>query len=296
MIFIFICIVCFLALNLIPGDIVDEILKKGATVSQKEELRHKLGLDKPLWHQLFDYLLKIFTKFDFGKTYFNPEPILSLFFKHFKNTFILSVFGILLGILMGVFLGIISALNNGDKRDYFLNIFVLLLMVLPSFVIAFIFQYLFGIYFRFLPLTGFVNNKAKILPIITVALMSFGPIFKITRINMISALEKPYIITAYAKGLSKNMIIYKHALKNILVPIISFVALQFSSLLSGAIIVENVFDIKGIGHLMIHSFEMKENYVVLCCVILLTLCVILVNIFLEIICGILNPQLKASKL
>ncbi|MGA0448019.1 MAG: ABC transporter permease [Candidatus Phytoplasma pyri] len=293
-IFISICIIVFLMLKLMPTDPVDSLLGyKGVSELTKTNLRKKLGLDKPVLIQLKDYLIKILTKFDFGESYHdNREPALSLFLKKFKETLKLSVFSIFLGSFIGIFLGIRAAIYQYTKTDYFMIFFSVIMISLPTFIIGFLLKVIFGVYLGWLPLTGFNTIPKMILPIMTISLSLSGSILRITRINMIKTLEKPYILTAYAKGLNKNTIIYKHALKNAAIPIVSHIGLSFSFLISGSVITEKIFSIRGIGTLIIEHFHKNDLFVVSCCVILLSLFVICINLILEIICSFLNPKLK----
>ncbi|WP_334330782.1 ABC transporter permease [Candidatus Phytoplasma prunorum] len=292
-IFISICVIIFLMLKLMPTDPVDIILGNKTSESNKMNLRKKLGLDKPVLIQLKDYLIKILTKFDFGESYHgDKQSALSLFLKKIKQTLKLSFLSVFFASFIGIFLGIKAAIYQYTKIDYFIIFFSVIMISLPTFLIGFLLKSIFGVYLGWFPLTGFNNISEMILPVMTISLSLSGSILRITRINMIKTLEQPYIVTAYAKGLNKNTIIYKHALKNASVPIISYIALSFSFLISGSVITEKIFSIRGVGSLIVEHFQQNDLFVVSCCVILLSLLVICVNIILEIICSFLDPKLK----
>ncbi|TVY12142.1 ABC transporter permease [Candidatus Phytoplasma pini] len=295
LIFIIIIIISFFSLKLIPADPIDSMFgSKSPTPLERARIEKELGLNIPISEQFIKYLKNIFFKFDFGNSYFGDKPkALEVFLKAFKSTFLLSIMSCLFGSLIGIFLGVLSSVfDNNSKKNILLNFFFTLILSSPVFIIGFLLQYYLGNRYGLFPLTGFENIHEMFLPILTLSLIVSSSIFRITKVNMEECLQQPYIMTAYAKGLSKKTIIFKHALKNILFIILVHISLIYSSLISGAIITESIFNIKGIGNLMISAFNERNYPVIQCCIIMISLLIITFNLFFELIYIYLNPRNK----
>ncbi|MBS2993821.1 ABC transporter permease ['Santalum album' aster yellows phytoplasma] len=297
-IFITVIIISFFAVNFIPGDPVSAMFgQRGSSQMQRAIIEKELGLDKSIGVQFQQYLKKIFLKFDFGNSYRGENPkALSVFTESFVITFQLAFFSCLIGSLMGIFLGTLSTLFNDNKKSTFLEFYAILMISTPTFIVG----YLLQIYLatnRGIPIfeiSGWDNLRCKVLPILTLSLIISGSVLKTTQTNMKECLEQPYIKTAYAKGLSKKTIIFKHALKNALIPIISHIGLIFSFLIGGSIVTEKIFNIRGVGSVMLDSFEERNFPVLRCCIILLALFVAVFNLCLDLIYFWLNPKLNKN--
>jgi peptide/nickel transport system permease protein len=293
MIFISVILMSFFIVKLIPGDPISAISGlKGGNPTQRKALEHELGLDLPLFKQLTNYLKQIFFHFDFGKSYYNDKlTSIKLFFKAFNNTFTLALLSTLFGSLLGILFGVLSSFEQNKKKNLILNGFAVFVMSSPTFVIAFLFQLYLGKIFN-LPRSGFENFKEIILPVLSLSLIVSVSVFKITQTSMKETLEQPYIKAAYAKGLSKHVIMFKYALKNALIPVVAHISLMFSYLIGGAIITEFVFNIKGIGSLIISSFENRDYLVLQGSIILLALFIGFFNLLLELIYVLLDPRIN----
>ncbi|WP_341266561.1 ABC transporter permease [Candidatus Phytoplasma fraxini] len=292
--FIIVIFISFFTMKLIPSDPISAMFEqKGPTPEERKVLEKELGLDKPIVVQFTNYLQNIFLKFDFGKSYNgNKESVLKLFKKAFTNTFKLTALSCFFGSLLGITLGVLSAFYIGTKKSFFLDFLAIIIVSMPTFVIGFLLQINLGYYSNLLPVSGFETTKEMVLPILTLSLTISGSIFKITQTTMLECLKQPYITVAHAKGLSKTTIIFKHALKNALIPILSHIGIIFSFLIGGAIITEHIFNIKGIGSLMITSFEERDFPIIQCCIILLALFISIWNLFLELIYFWLDPKIN----
>lgn len=284
----------FFTVKLVPGDPVSAMFgQKAPTKEQRVILEKELGIDKPLLQQFSNYLQNIFFKFDFGKSYTgNKESVLILFYKAFKNTFLLAFLSCFLGSLIGILVGVLAAFYKDTKKSFILDLTAIILISAPTFVIGFLLQITLGYYAGFFPISGFDSPLQMVLPILTLSLAIAALIFKTTQTTMLDCLEQPYITVAYAKGLSKSKIIFKHALKNALIPIIAHIGLILSFLIGGSIIVEYIFNIKGVGNLMMTSFEERNYPVIQCCIILLALLIAIWNLFLDFIYLWLDPKIN----
>ncbi|MGL9687821.1 MAG: ABC transporter permease [Candidatus Phytoplasma sp. TWB_XP] len=295
-IFITVIIISFFVVTFIPGDPISAMFgQKQPSQVQREQIKKELGLDKSIGVQFQQYLQKIFFKFDFGNSYRGEESqALSIFTESFIITFQLAFFSCLVGSLMGIFLGTLSAFFDNTKKSAFLEFYAILMISAPTFILG----YLLQIYLatnRGIPIfeiSGWDNLRCKVLPVLTLSLVISGSVLKTTQTNMKECLEQPYIKTAYAKGLSKKTIIFKHALKNALIPIIAHIGLIFSFLIGGSIVTEKIFNIRGVGTVMLDSFDERDFPVLLCCIILLALFVAVFNLCLDLIYFWLNPKLN----
>ncbi len=291
-IFIAVIIISFFVVVLIPGDPISAMFEQK---QPSPEERHRITQELALNQSFSQYIQKIFSKFDFGKSYHkNQRPALELFWESFTKTFQLAFFSCLIGSLLGILLGTLSVFFDNTKKSILLEFYAILMISTPAFIIG----YLLRVYLatnRGIPIfaiSGWNNLKCKILPILTLSLVISGSVLKTTKTKIQECLAQPYIKTAYAKGLSKKNIIFKHALKNALIPIIAHIGLLFSFLISGSIITEKIFNIRAVGTLMLESFENRNYPVLRCCIILLALFVAIFNLCLDLVYFWLNPKIS----
>jgi peptide/nickel transport system permease protein len=275
------------------SDPATALLGHKSTHEQIIKLRQELGLDQPLSKQLKKYIIQIFFHFDFGNSYINKDTkVLKLFLPAFLITLKISLISCFFSSLIGILLGLISAFYRDSKKDYFLIFVSILIISIPNFVISFLVQYFLGFRLNIFPISGTDQPFSLVLPIFSLVLMSTFLIFRIARTNIIRVLEQPFILTARAKGLPEYNILLKHALKNAIIPIITNIGLIFSYMLSGSIITENIFDVKGLGYLIMNSFQNRDFPVIQCAIIMLSLAIGLFNIFLEFLYYLLDPKVK----
>ncbi|AGL90574.1 ABC-type peptide/nickel transport system permease protein [Candidatus Phytoplasma australiense] len=292
--FITVIFISFFVLHLIPGDPITAMYgQKGPTPEQRRITEKELGLDKPLLEQFSKHLKNIFFKFDFGRSYTGTkEEVKKVFFRNFKNTFKLAFFSCLLGSLIGILFGVLAAFWEGTKKSLILEFIAILLISAPTFIIGFLLQITLGHKAGLFPISGFDSILHMILPVLTLSLVIAASVFKTTQTTMLECLRQPYITVAYAKGLSKNKIIFKHALKNALIPILAHIGLIMSFLIGGSIIIEYVYNIQGTGKLMMQAFEERNYPVIRCCIILLALVIAIWNLFLDLIYLWLDPKIN----
>lgn len=294
LLFITVIFISFFILKLIPCDPVSAMFSpRSPTKEQRIQKEQELGLDKPVPEQFLLYVKNIFSKWEFGKSYFgNKDSALKLFGTAFFYTFQLAFLSCFFGSLLGVFFGVLAAFYVGTKKSFILDFVAMVLISAPTFVIGFFLQIILAHKFRLFPISGFDTFSQKILPVLTLSLVVSSSVFKTTQTTMLDCLEQPYIKVAYAKGLSKSKIIFKHALKNALIPIVAHICLIFSFLISGSFIVETIYNIKGVGNLVLRSFENRDYPVIQCCIILLALFIAIWNLFLDLIYVWLDPKIN----
>ncbi|MDO8057259.1 ABC transporter permease [Candidatus Phytoplasma gossypii] len=289
LIFLIVAILIFSAMKFFSDPVIS-LLGYKSTFQQREQLRIQLGLDKTFLEQFWSYISNIIFKWDFGQSYAYPQmSALSLFMKSFKITFTITCLSCLIASLIGIFLGYLAAINFKSKIDYILIFTSILFISMPSFIIGFLLQYFLAFYLNLLPISGLDQIKSWILPITSLSLVAVFSIFRIARVTLISVSEQPFVIAARAKGLSNKRIWFKHILKNSLVPILTHVSLIFNFMLSGAIVLESIFNLNGLGLLMFNSFNQRDLPVLQCCVIILSLVISLIGILVELLCYFIDP-------
>jgi len=281
----------FLMLHAIPGDPVRLIVGEYAPQETVDAITHKLGLDKPLYLQFFDFLSRV-VRGDLGRSIVTNRNISQEIANRFPLTFKIAVLAVLLQILIGLSLGIIAALNHRKLPDNIAMIGALLGVSTPSFWLALLLMLLFGVKLDLLPISGYYGWKSLIMPALTLGLLTGARIARMTRSSVLEALNQDYVRTARAKGLRERVVIYKHVLKNALIPVVTLVGMSFGSLLGGAIITETVFALPGIAQLAINGINRRDFPMVQAVVLVTAVSFTLCNLLVDIIYSILDPRIR----
>jgi peptide/nickel transport system permease protein len=292
-------VIVFSFMHLIPGDPVDYILGVEATPEIKATLRAELGLDKNIVVQYLNWSGKILTG-DFGKSTVNKRPVLRSIWEKLPATLILSAFATIISTIIALFLGTLAAQKRGSLTDIFALILALLWVSIPWFWLGILLILLFSIQFPILPSLGYANIftdfinglRYLILPALTLGGILAGAFTRMTRSEMIEQLNQDYIFTAWAKGLPKRVIIYKHAMKNAMIPLITFIGLQLGSLLGGAVVVEKIFAWPGVGRLVVESIFARDYPMVQGIVMFLSLIFVFINLLVDISYTFLDPRIR----
>jgi peptide/nickel transport system permease protein len=296
---VIISLICFLMVHLIPGDPVQVMLGPQADREQIAAVRAQLSLDQPLHIQYVNWITKVFQG-DFGKSIRYQEPVSSLFIERFPITLYLSFLALLISIIFGISIGIISAIRRGSLIDQLLVALATLGFCVPIFWLGVLGIYFFGLRLNWLPIQGWVSptsnfwdsTRHAILPVILLAIASLAVTARQTRSSMLEVIRQDYIRTAVSKGLSERIIVLKHALKNALIPVVTLVGLQIRILLGGSVIVETVFNIPGMGRLLVDSAFNKDFYIVQGGVLLLGFVVCVINLLVDLSYGWLDPRIR----
>lgn len=299
---LFVSVLVFLIMHLIPGDPVRLMMGIDATQEEVDAVKAELNLDKPLPQQYLLWIQDI-AKGDFGVSLVRNTDVGELIRVRFPITLSLAVFEILLGVLFGIILGIISATRRGRASDQIITVLTTTGAGIPVFWIAIILIFLFGLKLRWLPISGYTSPtedlgefiKQAILPVICLTLGFLSIMARQTRTNMLEVINQDYIRTARADGLSENRILYRHALKNAMIPIVTVIGLQTRAVLGGSVLVEQVFSIPGVGQLMITSLLNRDYLVVQACVLVLSVMTVIINLLLEIAYGLFDPRIRFAQ-
>ena len=287
--------IVFTLLYFAPGDPAYSALGDHASEADYEAYREEIGTNGTYLERLERYY-KGLLKGDLGISYFSKKPVAEEIANRFQRTFILATTSFIVGTIIGILMGIISAVMQYSVFDWFSTVFSLIGISTPTFATGFLFIIIFAVKLRVLPASGWGVDEHLVLPVLTLGLASVGMVMRATRSSMLDALKQDYITTAKAKGQTNFSVIFKHALRNALIPIITMCSLQYINLLSGSYIAESVFAIAGSGSYMVSALN-KRNYVaILGSVIILAIIAAVINLITDILYTIIDPRLRTEQL
>lgn len=296
-------LIVFMAMRILPGDPIFMILTAGDmnNISQEEidRVRHEYGLDSPLIIQYFDWLSGI-VRGDLGDSIVQRQPVTVEIFRRVPITLNLSIIALIIALLIGIPAGIICALKRGKWMDTIVTIFANLGITMPSFWLGFMLIYVFALQFHWLPAQGYTPPTEDILkylrqiimPIFCLSIFPIASMTRQTRSSMLEVLRQDYIRTAWSKGLQERKIIFKHALKNGLIPVITLSGMSLSNIIGGSVIIETVFNVPGMGRMAVNAVFAHDYPVVQGCVFMIAVTVLLVNILVDISYGWLDPRIR----
>jgi ABC-type dipeptide/oligopeptide/nickel transport system permease component len=292
--------VVFLLIHLVPGDPVVQMLGEGATAADVSTLRHAYGLDAPLHTQYLHYWNGLLHA-DMGQSLRLHDSVTHLVAQRYPYTLTLTLAALLIGIAISVPAGVCSALHRGRWPDRVLGVVSLGGLSFPNFALGPILILIFSIEFGWLPVSGAGNGPILgsqfwlylILPAITLGLGLAGVLTRMVRTAMLEELGQDYIRTARAKGLSERRVVYRHALANALIPVLTILGLQFGSLLSGAVVTETVFSWPGIGRLTLSAISNRDYALVQGCILAIGLTYVAVNLLTDVAYTLANPRIRA---
>jgi ABC-type dipeptide/oligopeptide/nickel transport system permease component len=291
--------VVFLLIHLVPGDPIVQMLGEGATASDIDALRHSYGLDAPLSQQYAHYLHGVFRA-DLGQSLRLHDSVVHLVLQRYPYTLALTAAALLIGIALSIPAGIASALHRSRWQDRTLGVVSLVGLSFPNFALGPILILIFSIHFGWLPVSGAGNGDAisfllhLILPAITLGLSLAAILTRMVRTAMLEELNQDYVRTARAKGLTQNAVVYRHALRNALIPVLTVIGLQFGSLLAGAIVTETIFSWPGIGRLTLSAISNRDYALVQGCILAAGLTYVVVNLLTDIAYTVANPRMRTE--
>ena len=287
-------LVVFIMNHISPGNPARILAGENASEEAVAALTEELGLNDPLYIQFFNYVKGIVTKFDLGTSYQTRRPVIDELMDRFPTTAKLALISICISAVVGISLGIISAVKQNTIIDHLSTGFALLGVSMPAFWAGMMLILVFAIYLKWLPVSGIDGWKNWILPAFTSSMVGMATITRMTRSSMLDVICQEYIVTARAKGLSEQVIVVKHALKNALIPIITVLGIQLGTMLGGAVLTESVFSIPGLGKFMVDSIKNRDYPVVQGGVLLLAIVFSLVNLIVDIIYAYVDPRIKSQ--
>lgn len=292
-------LVVFSMLQLVPGDPIDAMLgaaDNGLSISRPDlvqRVRVEMGLDQPLPIQYVRWLAGA-VHGDFGMSYVRRRPVADVLAERLPSTLELAGAGLLVAVVVGLGLGVAAALERNTPLDGLTMVVSLGGVSLPNFFFAMLLVLAFSVALGWLPATGSGGFDRLILPALALGYHGAALVARITRASMLEALNRPYVTTAWAKGLPPRLVVLRHALRNALVPIVTVVGLQIGQLLAGSVIVETIFARQGIGQLAVESILAKDYPMVQAVILFTASAYVLTNLLVDVLYGYLNPQIRAA--
>ena len=285
--------IVFVVIRVIPGDPALVIAGIDSSQSDIDAIRLKLGTDKPIFSQYLQWVWDV-LRFDFGDSMISGQPVTRLILERFPLTLSLALLGIVISIIIAIPLGVISAVKRWSFWDYAGMSFSQIGMAVPSFWLGILLLLLFSVKIKLFPLFGSGSFKHLILPAISLGIARAAVLLRLTRASMAEELSKEYVVTARSKGLTEGMVNYKHALKNALLPVITIAGIQLGYMLGGAIIIEQVFSLPGLGRLFLFAIYQRDFPLIQGGVIFVAFIFSLINFVVDMLYSLLNPRIRVS--
>lgn len=296
-----VALVVFLLMRAVPGDVVTSLvgLEGNITPERRAELQRMFGLDLPV-HVQFGQWLSAALRGDLGSSLRTGRSVSLDLALRFPVTLQLTFLSLCVALLIAVPAGVAAALRRGRVVDYAVSVFALLGLSLPSFFLGILLILLFSLRLGWLPPAGYVpfaeapldNLRHMILPSVSLGLVLAAATARIVRSTMLEVLNRDFIRTARAKGLAEPRVLYRHALRNALIPVVTVVGLQFGTLLGGAVIIEQVFSLPGVGRFALEGINLRDYPVVQGAVLLISAAFIVVNLLVDVLYSLIDPRIR----
>lgn len=287
-------VLVFTIIHFTPGDAAQVVAGQTATEEELNAIRESMGLNDPYLVQLGRYMYQVFVKFDLGTAMVNKTSITADMAERFPYSVILALISIVLAIVVGIPLGIYSALHQNKAGDRIAVVVSMLGVSIPHFWLALMMILLFSMKLKILPAYGVGGIQYWIMPIISVCLGGVATLARQTRSSMLEVIHSDYIVTARSKGLSERDVIFRHALPNALIPIITVAGMNFGTMLGGGLIVEQIFTIPGVGFYLTKGITQRDYYAVMGGVILLSVAFSVIMLATDLIQAFVDPRIKAQ--
>ena len=320
MIFVLLSLV-FLVLRVMPGDPVSAMLGEHAPAAYLQEKKHALGLDKPIGAQYLDYLGQI-LRGDLGRSMIFEEPVAQPIFEKLPATLELALFSLALCLAIGIPLGVRAARRRRTGHDFGIRLYANVVYCIPVFWMGLMLQMVFGVFLGVFPIAGRTGSRIIVsdfdttglyvidtiihgdfaalgdvlfhlaLPALTLGVTLSGIFVRLTRANMLDVLKSDFVLASRARGVPESKVVYGHALKNALIPIVTMLGLQFSALLAGAILTETTFSWPGMGRLLLERIYLRDYPVVQGVIIVYALLVTVVSLIVDLLYAVIDPRVK----
>ena len=286
--------VVFFIMNLLP-DPARMMQGQRADLATQQAIRHELGLDKPVIARYGDFMMKT-LRGDLGRSYTSNRLVLDSILERLPATAILALSAMLIATIMGIGIGIISAVKSYTIIDNFSMLFALIGISIPAFVLGLLAMLVFGSWLQVLPISGYIDQGIGylILPMLTLAIRPISVIARVTRSSMLDVLSSDYVRTAKAKGLSSRSVVYRHALRNALNPVVTTVSAWLAALLTGTYIIEYIFNWPGIGLMTVDAIPRSDFPTIQGTVIFSAVIFVSINFLVDVLYAWLDPRVKLA--
>ncbi len=281
----------FLLAHIVPGDPVAQMLGEGARAEDLTQLRHTLGLDLPLPVQYGRYLSGVLHG-NLGESFRFQQPVLKVVVEHYPATLELAAVALLICTLIGIPAGVLAAHKRGERTDHTVAVLTLFGLSVPNFALGPVLILLFSVVLGWLPVSGRGGISHLILPAFTLGAALAAILTRMVRTSVIEELSADYVRTARAKGVSESAVLFRHALRNALIPILTILGLQFGSLLAGTIVTESIFSWPGIGRLAVQAIGARDYPLLQGCILLIAVSYVFVNLLTDLVYALVDPRVR----
>ncbi len=286
--------IIFFVMNITPGDPARAMLGSSAPQVDIDKLNHELGYDLPFIQKYFNYIYNMVANQDFGTSYFTKQSVFAEIWPRYIVTIKLALMGVILSSVIGIPLGIYAAVKQYSLWDTIPSILAFLIAAVPSFVLGMVLLFIFSLKLNWLPSYGINSIKNYIMPALSISIPPAAMNLRFTKSSMLESIRQDFVRTARAKGASENIVIWKHALKNALLPVITNIGLNLGMLIAGAVVAEKLFSIPGIGSLIVDRITYKDEPVIIAGTILIAICFTIVMLLVDLIYAYVDPRIKAK--
>ena len=286
-------LVTFIMVNVVPGDPVAVMLQKKADDATINRIREQMGLNDPLPAQYFRFLTNAVTG-DFGNSYFQKKPVMELILRAFSVTGTLAILVLAFAITLGVLMGTLAAVFRGKWVDRVIMMISTLGMAAPSFWLAIILQLVFGLTLKWLPISGLRQPSAYIMPSVALGMIYAASLARLTRTNILDAMNQDYIRTARSKGVGEFFVVAKHAFKNAGIPILTYLGTLIKSILGGSVLVETIFSINGLGRLLVEAIMKRDIPIIQGCTVYIASVFVIANLLIDLTYGLFDPRIRVA--
>ncbi|ESH88310.1 MULTISPECIES: ABC transporter permease [Cupriavidus] len=300
---LFASIIVFSIVRLVPGDVVDLMLSQNdisADVRSREELMQLLGLDRPMWQQYLHWVGNIVLHGDLGVSLWQGEPVLKMVMARIPVTLSLGVIALVVALSVALPIGVLSAIRQDSAADYVARSFSILMLAVPSFWLGTMVMVFPSVWWGWSPEVRYVpfrenplqHLQQMLVPAIVLGMALSAITMRMTRTMMLEVLRQDYIRTAWAKGLNERMVILRHALRNALIPVVTLVGLQAPLLIGGAVIIEQIFALPGMGLLLLDAVHQRDYPVITGVFLVVGVAVMLINLLVDLSYGLFDPKVR----
>ncbi len=298
---ILVTIFLFVLTHVSGADPAKIMLGTNATPEAVEAMRAKLGLDRPWYVQYFSWISDLLHG-DLGTSYYRDEKVSDLLVKYFKPTLALAIYSELIAIIIGVPMGIMQAKNKGKASSVVISTITLIGLSIPGFLLGLFLMFFFSVKIKIFPVSGYKaitegfgeHIKSLVLPSLALGLSQAALITRTTNSAMLEVLNSEYIKTARAKGVNERTILWKHALRNAMIPIITVCGQSFAVLFGGAVVIETIFNISGLGTLVYNSISNRDYSIIQGAVLVIALVYVVINLLVDVLYGIEDPRIRVG--
>jgi peptide/nickel transport system permease protein len=286
--------IILLTMSFTPGDPARALLGESAPQADVNALDHELGYDQPFTTKYVNYVKNMVVHRDFGTSYFTKQSVFDEIWPRYQITIKLAFLGVFLAAAMGIPLGIYAAVKQYSLWDTIPSLMAFMVAAVPSFVLGMVFLFYFSLKLNWLPSYGIDSFKHYILPAFAISIPPAAMNLRFTKSSMLEEIRQDYVRTARAKGAAERVVIWKHALKNALLPVITNIGLSLGSLIAGAVVAEKLFSIPGIGSLIVDRITYKDEPVIIAGTILIAACFTIVMLIVDLIYAWIDPRIRAK--